>query len=106
MSRDVYKELPNCKIGVTNTVHQRLRELKQKGDNFNDVIVRLLPEKVPERRFDVVEAMSQANADDYYKSASLCPHCCNNPCKCIPKGSVASSERYTVLDGYHNFLGL
>lgn len=54
------KELPNCKIGVTNSVHQRLRELKQKGDNFNDVIARLLPEKVPEKRFDIVDTLSEA----------------------------------------------
>lgn len=59
MSRESYKELPNCKIGVTNTVHQRLRELKQKGDNFNDVIVRLLPEKEAEVKFDIAEALSE-----------------------------------------------
>lgn len=59
MSRESYKELPNCKIGVTNTVHQRLRELKRKGDNFNDVIVRLLPEKAPEHKFDITEVLSE-----------------------------------------------
>lgn len=59
MSRESYKELPNCKIGVTNTVHQRLRELKQKGDNFNDVIVRLLPEETPEIKFDITEVLSE-----------------------------------------------
>lgn len=58
-SREAYRELPNCKIGVTNTVHQRLRELKRKGDNFNDVIVRLLPEKEAEVKFDVIEALSE-----------------------------------------------
>ena len=39
-----YKELPNCKIGVTSSTHQRLRELKLKGDNFNDVVERLINE--------------------------------------------------------------
>ena len=58
-SQESYKELPNCKIGVTNSVHQRLRELKHKGDNFNDVIVRLLPEKAPEQKFDITEALSE-----------------------------------------------
>lgn len=60
--RESYKELPNCKIGVTNTVHQRLRELKRKGDNFNDVIVRLLPEKEAdgsEVKFDIAEVLSE-----------------------------------------------
>lgn len=36
------RELPNCKIGVTNTVHNQLEALKQKGETFNDVVVRLL----------------------------------------------------------------
>ena len=48
------KELPNCKIGVTSSTHQRLRELKLKGDNFNDVIVRLLPEAEIQDKFDAV----------------------------------------------------
>lgn len=51
------KELPNCKIGVTNTVYHRLRELKNGKDTFNDVVARLLPEKAPEQKFDVVEHM-------------------------------------------------
>lgn len=54
-----YKELPNCKIGVTNAVHQRLRELKLKGDNFNDVIERLLPEEPEEIVFDIVDSLSE-----------------------------------------------
>lgn len=37
-----FDERPNVKVGVTNTVHSRLRDLKKKGDNFNDVIERLL----------------------------------------------------------------
>ena len=53
------KELPNCKIGVTSTVYHRLRELKKGKDTFNDVVARLLPEKAPEKKFDVVEALSE-----------------------------------------------
>lgn len=54
-----YKELPNVKVGVTNSVHRRLRDLKQKGDNFNDVIDRLLP-KEKSKPFDIVESMYKA----------------------------------------------
>lgn len=50
-------ELPNCKIGVTNTVYHKLRELKLKGDTFNDVVERLLPEKATEKKFDIVEVL-------------------------------------------------
>lgn len=56
----MFKELPNCKIGVTNSTHQRLRELKHKGDNFNDVIVRLLPEVQSESESDKFDAVTEA----------------------------------------------
>lgn len=57
-----YKELPNVKIGVTNTVHSRLRDLKKRGDNFNDVVERLLDEsgKSKEVQFDVVEVLHES----------------------------------------------
>lgn len=50
------RELPNCKIGVTNTVYHRLRDLKGNKDTFNDVVERLLgeAEKPTEDKFDVV----------------------------------------------------
>ena len=53
------RELPNCKIGVTNTVYHRLRDLKGNKDTFNDVVERLLDEaeKPSEEKFDVVEVM-------------------------------------------------
>lgn len=53
------KELPNCKIGVTNTVYHRLRDLKGNKDTFNDVVERLLDEaeKPSEEKFDVVGVM-------------------------------------------------
>ena len=54
------KELPNCKIGVTNTVYHKLRDLKLRGDTFNDVVERLLPEKAPEKKFDIVEVLSES----------------------------------------------
>lgn len=48
------KELPNCKIGVTNTVYHRLRELKKGKDTFNDVVERLLPSEGVLDKFDAV----------------------------------------------------
>lgn len=42
VSSNKFDERPNVKIGVTNTVHSRLRDLKKKGDNFNDVIEKVL----------------------------------------------------------------
>lgn len=73
MSRESYKELPNCKIGVTNTVHQRLRELKQKGDNFNDVVERLLDgtEKPSEEKFDIVEVLAEAESKSFMCTDSM-----------------------------------
>ena len=59
-----YKELPNCKIGVTSSTHQRLRDLKLKGDNFNDVIVRLLPDVVVLDKFDAVAEAYKLVSDD------------------------------------------
>lgn len=58
-----YKDLANVKVGVTNTVHSRLRELKGKGDNFNDVIEKLLNDTygAPSEsiEFDVVDVISE-----------------------------------------------
>ena len=48
------KELPNCKIGVTNTVYHKLRDLKKRGDTFNDVVERLLPSEGVPDKFDAV----------------------------------------------------
>ena len=59
-----YKELPNCKVGVTNSTHQRLRDLKLNGDNFNDVIVRLLPDVGVPDKFDAVAEAYKLLSDD------------------------------------------
>ena len=55
------RELPNCKIGVTNTVYHRLRDLKGNKDTFNEVVVRLLDgaEKPSEVKFDIVEVLAE-----------------------------------------------
>lgn len=67
-----YKEIPNVKVGVTNSVHSRLRKLKLKGDTFNDVIVRLLDEVQGSpnaalefnKDFDIVHVMTEAFLDE------------------------------------------
>ena len=59
------RELPNCKIGVTNTVYHRLRDLKGNKDTFNDVVERLLDgaekpsEVLSDDKFDIVEVLAE-----------------------------------------------
>lgn len=54
------KELPNCKIGVTNTVYHKLRDLKKRGDTFNDVVERLLPTEDAPDTLDKFDAVAEA----------------------------------------------
>lgn len=58
------KELPNCKIGVTNTVYHKLRDLKKRGDTFNDVVERLLPTEDTPDKFDAVAEAYKVLSED------------------------------------------
>ena len=58
------RELPNCKIGVTNTVYHKLRDLKKRGDTFNDVVERLLPTEDVADKFDAVAEAYKVLSED------------------------------------------
>ena len=58
------RELPTCKIGVTNTVYHKLRDLKKRGDTFNDVVERLLPTEDVADKFDAVAEAYKVLSED------------------------------------------